>query len=145
MLNANLKGAEIAVPVDLQYDAVGLPALIRYGRSISPAWVYGSEVTEPAAGTNLVSKTVSSGKAGYVYGILITAGESNDFKLVWTSGGTARSLRFATASKGTILIVSSVALNEGLPADGGTAVAVQNANAGSSGVVYQVAVLYGEV
>jgi hypothetical protein len=90
-----------------------------------------------------VSKTVSSGKAGYIYGLLISAGESNEFKLIWTSGGTARSLRIATASKGSILIVSPVALNEGLPADSGTSVAIQNVNTGSG--VYQVAILYGEV
>jgi hypothetical protein len=144
-LNINLKSTEIAIPVDLQYDAIGLPTLTRFGRSISPAWVYGSEVTAPAAGTNLVSKSVSSGKAGYVYGLLISTGESNDFKLVWTSGGTSRSLRIVLASKGSHLIVSPVALNEGYPADGGTTVAVQNVNAGSSGVVYQVAILYGEV
>jgi hypothetical protein len=139
-LNANLKSAEIAVPVDIQYDAV-----LRFGRNVSPAWVIGSEVTAPAANTNLVSRTVGSGKSGYVYGLLISAGESNDFRLVWISGGTSRSLRIVLASRGTILIVSPVALNEGLPADGGTTVAVRNVNAGSSGVVYQVAILYGEV
>jgi hypothetical protein len=144
-LNANVKTTEIAIPIDIQYDAVGLPTLTRFGRSVSPAWVIGGEVTAPAAGTNLVSRTVSGGRTGYVYGLLITAGESNNFRLIWTSGGTSRSLRFTTASRGSILVVSPVPLNEGLPADGGTTVAVQNVNAGSSGVVYQVAILYGEV
>ena len=153
-LNVNVKTTEIAVPVDIQYDAAGLakdstlaavPTLTRFGRSVSPAWVIGSEVTAPAAGTNLVSRTVSSGKTGYAYGLLISAGEANDFKLVWTSGGASRSLRIAISSRGTILIVSPVPLNEGFPADGGTTVAVQNINAGSSGVVYQAALLYGEV
>ena len=144
MFNVNHKGAEIAVPVDLQYDGVGIPVLTRFGRHISPAWVIGSEVTAPAAGTNLVSRSVSSGKAGYIYGLLITAGESNEFKLIWTSGGAGRSLRVTTASRGSILIVSPVPLNEGLPADGGTSISIQNVNAGSSGVVYQAALLYGE-
>jgi hypothetical protein len=120
-------------------------ALVRFGRGVSPVWVAGSEVTAPAAGTALVSRTVTSGKTGYVYGFLITAGEVNDFRLVWTSGGTARSLRIATASRGTVILVSPVPVNEGLPADGGTAVSVTNVNAGSSDVVYQVAILYAEV
>jgi hypothetical protein len=144
-LNVNLKGAEIAVPVDLQYDGVGLPVLTRFGRNIAVGWVIGSEVAAPAAGTSLVSRTVSSGKSGYVYGIMITAGESNDFKLVWTSGGTSRSLRVVLASRGSLLVVSQVPINEGFPADGGTVVSIANVNAGSSGIVYQAALLYGEV
>jgi hypothetical protein len=119
-------------------------ALKRWGRNVSPAWVVGSEVTAPAAGTALVSRTVSTGKTGYVYGFLVTAGEANDFRLTWTSGGTARSLRVTFASKGTVVLVSPVPVNEGLPADGGTSVSVTNVNAGSSGVVYQAAILYAE-
>jgi hypothetical protein len=122
-----------------------LATLVRWGRNVTPAWVYGSEVTAPAAGTNLVSKSVSSGKTGYVYGLLLSAGEANDFRLVWTSDGTSRSLRIVLASRGSVLIISPVPLNEGLGADGGTTVAIQNVNAGSSGVVYQAALLYAEV
>jgi hypothetical protein len=120
-------------------------ALVRWGRNVSPAWVVGSEVTAPAANTSLVSRTVSTGKVGYVYGFLITAGEANDFRLAWTSGGTSRSLRIATTSKGTVVLVSPVPVNEDLSADGDTTVAIRNVSAGSSGVVYQAAILYAEV
>jgi hypothetical protein len=107
--------------------------------------VLGSEVTAPAAGTALVSRAVTSGKTGYIYGFIITAGESNSFKLNWTSGGTPRSLRIALASMGSVVLISPVALNEGLPADGGSTVSITNVNAGSSGVVYQAMLLYVEV
>jgi len=116
----------------------------RWGRDVAPAWIVGSEVTAPAAGTALVSRAVSSGRSGYVYGLLITAGEANEFQLRWTSGGVARSLHFALPGRGTLLYVLPVALNEGLPADGGSTISVVNVNAGSSGVVYQAAILYAE-
>jgi hypothetical protein len=137
--------ADFAKLQNLDIALTTLATLKRWGRDVSPAWVAGSEVTAPDAGTALVSRTVSTGKTGYVYGFLITAGEANDFRLVWTSGGTARSLRVAFASRGTVILVSPVPVNEGLPADGGTSVAIQNVNAGSSGVVYQAAILYAEV
>jgi len=122
-----------------------LAKLARHGRSVSPSWVLGSEMTAPGAGTSLVSKTVTSGRTGYVYGLAVSAGEANDFKLVWTSGGTSRSYRIVLSTKGTVLLVSPVPVNEGLAADGGTTISVQNVNAGSSGVVYQAMLLYAEV
>jgi hypothetical protein len=93
----------------------------------------------------LVSKSVTSGKTGYIYGFVITAGEANDFKINWTSGGTARSVRIATAARGSVVLISPTPVNEGLGADGGTSITITNVNAGSSGVVYQAALLYGEV
>jgi hypothetical protein len=119
--------------------------LTRFGRSITVGWVIGSETTAPAAGTALVSKAVTSGKTGYIYGFIITAGEANDFKVNWTSGGTARSVRIATAARGSVVLISPTPINEGLGADGGTLITITNVNAGSSGVVYQAALLYGEV
>jgi hypothetical protein len=119
--------------------------LKRFGRDVSPFWVYGSEATAPAAGTALVSRTVTSGKTGYIYGLIITAGEANDFRLNWTSGGTTRSVRFALASRGSVVLISPVALNEGLSADGGSSITITNVNAGSSGIVYQAALLVAEL
>jgi hypothetical protein len=119
--------------------------LERWGRNVSPFWIYGSEVTAPAAGTALVSRTVTLGKTGYIYGFVITAGEANDFRLNWTSGGTTRSVRFTLSSKGSVVLISPVALNEGLPADGGSSITITNVNAGSSGIVYQATILYAEV
>jgi len=122
-----------------------LARLSRWGRDVSPLWVLGGEVTAPAAGTALVSRSVSSGRSGYIYGFIITAGEPNDFKLSWTSGGAARGLRIALASRGSVVLVTPVPVNEGLPADGGTTVSIANVVAGGSGVVYQAALLYAEV
>jgi hypothetical protein len=119
--------------------------LTRFGRSITVGWVIGSEMTAPAAGTALVSKSVTSGKTGYIYGFIITAGEANDFKVNWTSGGIARSVRIATAARGSVVLISPTPINEGLGAGGGTSITITNVNAGSSGVVYQAALLYGEV
>jgi len=119
--------------------------LTRHGRTVTPSWVLGSETTAPAAGSNLVSKTVTSGKTGYVYGFAISAGEANDFKLVWSSGGSSRSYRIVLSTRGSVFLVSPVPVNEGLAADGGTTVSIQNVNAGSSGVVYQAMLLYAEV
>jgi len=122
-----------------------LATLIRLGRNITLAWIYGGEATAPAAGTSLVSKTVSTGKAGYVYGIFISAGEANDFKINWTSKGTAYSIRIAFSSKGVLIVSDDKAINEGLAADGGSTISITNVNAGSSGIVYQAGILYGEV
>jgi hypothetical protein len=118
---------------------------LRWGRDVSPAWVHGDEVTAPAAGTALVSKTVSTGKSGYVYGFFISAGEANDFKINWTSDGAAKSVRIPLASKGAVQYVDLIALNEGMPADGGSSITITNVNAGSSGIVYQARILYVEV
>jgi len=125
-------------------DSAGL-RIIRWARDVEPEWVHGTEVTAPAAGTSLVSKTVGTGKSGYVYGFLISAGEANDFKLNWTSGGTAYSMRITFGNAGTTQNVSRAALNEGLPADAGTSVTITNVNAGSAGIVYQARLLYTEV
>jgi len=122
-----------------------LYSLIRFGRATSPFWVVGSEVTAPASGTALVSKTVSTGKKGYVYGVFIMAGEANDFRLTWTSNSTSYSLRIPLCGRGAIMVASLIPLNEGLPADAGTTVSLTNINAGGSGVVYQSALLYAEV
>jgi hypothetical protein len=106
-----------------------------------PTWVHGDEVTAPAAGTALVSWTVPTGKTGYIYGFFISAGEGNDFKVNWTSGGVAYSRRIIFPGKGTLHFVDVIALNEELPADSGTTVSITNVNAGSANIVYQVALL----
>jgi hypothetical protein len=117
----------------------------RWGRDVTPTWINGSETTAPAANTTLVSKTVTTGKSGYIYGFMISAQESNDFKINWTSGGTSRSRRIIFGSKGTVYFVDAVAFNEGLPADAGTNITITNVNAGGSGMVYQCAILYAEL
>ena len=132
-------------PPNLNIDLTTLQALIRWGRNVTPVWVIGSEYTAPSANTALVSKTVSTGKTGYIYGFMITAGEANDFKINWTSGTVAYSKRITFGGKGTVYFTNNIALNEGLPADAGTSVTITNVNAGSSGIVYQCALLYAEM
>ena len=120
------------------------PKKIRWGRFINVSWVHSAEVSAPAASTSLVSKSVTSGKSGYIYGFYITAGEANDFLIKWTSGGSSYQIRVIFGGSGALQVVSPAAINEGLPADSST-VDIENVNAGSSGVVYQARLLYGEV
>ena len=115
--------------------------LVRWGREVSPAWVHGDEVTAPVAGTALVSWTVPDDKTGYIYGFFISAGEGNDFRVNWVSGGVVYSKLIMFPSKGTLHFTDIVALNEGLPADPGTSITITVVNAGSAGVVYQAALL----
>jgi len=122
-----------------------LAKLKRWGRDVEPEWVHADEVTAPAADTALVSVTVSTGKTGYIYGFFISAGEANDFKINWTSGGVAKSIRIPFSGSGALQYVDFVALNEGLGADEGTDITITNVNAGSAGVVYQARLLYAEV
>jgi len=116
----------------------------RWGRNVEPEWVHGGVYTAPPANTWLVSRTVSAGKKGYFYGFLITAGEANDFRIAWTSGGSYRLILIFFGGKGTTESVSRVAMNEGMPADEGTPVLIQNINAGGAGVDYQARLLYAE-
>src|SRR3990170_2980066 len=117
----------------------------RWGRDIDVAWVHGAEQVAPAAGTALVTRAVSAGVSGYIYGFLISAQEANNFLLNWTSGGVARSIRIPFGGAGSTEGVDPVALNEGLPADAGTNVTITNVNAAAPLMIYQARLLYGEV
>ncbi|HLE80328.1 MAG TPA: hypothetical protein VJA25_03455, partial [Dehalococcoidia bacterium] len=57
----------------------------RWGRAISVAWVHAAEQVAPGAGAVLVTRAVSAGVSGYIYGFLISAQEANNFLLNWTS------------------------------------------------------------
>ena len=131
-------------PPNMDVTLSVLAKLQRFGRNISLSWVDGGEVTAPAAGTALVSRTVTTGKSGYIYGFFISAGEANNFKINWTSGTVAKSRRIVFTSAGTLQYVDFIAINEGVPADGGSTVSITNVNAGSTGIVYQACLLYGE-
>ena len=122
-----------------------LAKLQRWGRNVEPTWIHGDEITAPAENTKLVSVTVSSGKKGYIYGFFIVAGEANDFKINWTSGGETKSIRIPFQSGGALQYVDIVPLNEGSPADENTEISITNVNAGSSEVVYQARLFYAEV
>jgi len=120
-----------------------IPLLMRWGRAVTPLWTYGSEITAPAAGTTLVSVSVPSGKRGYIYGVYISVGEGNDFKINWVSAGTTRSIRISFAGKGSVLAIFNTAVNEGYPADGGTSITITNLVAGGAGIIYQAGLLVG--
>jgi hypothetical protein len=144
-LTARDWSSDFAKLQNLDIALSALQALIRWGRNVTPAWVLGAENTAPAAGTALVSKTVSTGKTGYIYGFIITAQEVNDFKINWTSGGSSKSLRITFGGKGTTGYTNNVPMNEGIGADAGTSITITNVNAGGSGVVYQACLLVAEV
>ncbi|GAJ01392.1 unnamed protein product, partial [marine sediment metagenome] len=115
--------------------------LQRWGREVSPEWVHADEQTAPGAGAALVTKAVTAGKTGYIYGFLISAQEANDFLLNWTSGGAARSKRIVFGGGGSTECVDPIALNEGLGADAGTNVTITNVTAATAGKIYQVNLL----
>jgi len=139
------KSSDLANLANLDVALSYLWKLLRWGRNVEPSWVHGGEVTAPAAGTALVSKTVSSGKSGYIYGFYISADEGNTFKINWTSGEVAYSTRILFPGPGTLHYIDLIPVNEGLPASGGTTITITNVNAGSTGVVYQAGILYAEV
>jgi len=163
--NINLKTTEIALPVDLQYSIaydsasdrlktlpsdppkLDLPMSslykhIRWGRDVTPAWIIGSEIVAPVINTILVSRTVSAGKRGYIYGFFISTEESNIFYIQWVSGGTTYRIRIP-ASRGLMYTVLPCAVNDDLPADSASTISIIVANAGST--VYQAGLLYAEV
>ena len=129
--------------VDTALSALG--NIIRWGRNVTPIWIHSAEVSAPAANTALVSKTVSTGKKGYIYGFFIFATEANDFLIKWTSGGAVKSIKIPFSGKQSLQYVDFVALNEGLPADAGTTISITNVNAGATGSSYQARLLYAEV
>ena len=132
-------------PSNLDVSLSTQAKLERWGRAVEPEWTHAAEVTAPSAGTALVTKSVGTGKTGYIYGFFISAGEANDFKINWTTGGNAKSIRIPFSGKGSLQYVDFAALNEGMGADAGTDITITNVNAGGSGVVYQARILYAEV
>ena len=119
--------------------------LIRWGRTIEPEWEHGVEVTAPSAGAALVTKTVSPGMTGYIYGFFIAADEANDFRINWTSSGNSKSIRIPFGGKGALHYINHSALNEGAGADAGTDITITNIRAGNSGIVYQARIFFVEV
>ncbi|AFU57283.1 hypothetical protein Ngar_c03660 [Candidatus Nitrososphaera gargensis Ga9.2] len=117
--------------------------LERWGKNIEPAWVHGAETTNPADGTALVTKAVSAAKTGFIYGFYITSAEARDFKINWTSGGVAKSIRIVHASKGTMFFTDKTPVNEGLGADASTNITITNVGAGAG--IFQAGLLFAEV
>ncbi len=122
-----------------------LELALRWGRNVTPTWVHAAEQVAPGAGTALVTKAVTAGKTGYVYGFFISTGEGNNFLINWISGGVARSIRIPFTAAGAIHFADFISLNEGLGADGGTNITITNVTAGGVGIIYQARLLYVEV
>lgn len=108
-----------------------------------PPWTRGTEQTAPTANTTLVSKTISTGAIGYIYGFEITAAEANEFLIKWNDG-SARQNRIIFASAGTMLVTFTKAYNEGEGAVAGSNITIENVNAGTAGKKYSARLLVGE-
>jgi hypothetical protein len=131
------------------FYAVGIDRYARimtnlYGKDVVLSWVHGSEITAPAANTALVSKTVSTGAKGYIYGFFVSVPEPNDIKINFTYNNTNYSIRIPFSAKGAIHFADIIPINEGMPADGGSTITITNVNAGSVGLIYQARLLYAE-
>jgi hypothetical protein len=122
-------------------DVTSIPyQMIRWGIPREPVWTDGAESTAPAAGTALVTVTVTAGKTGRVLGVHISSPEANEFRLL---GGATVYKRFALGAAGTIFIEVKAPLKDSIAAS--TAVTIKNVVAGSAGKVYQASLLYDEV
>jgi len=119
--------------------------LQRWGRNVNPTWIHAAEVVAPAAGTALVTRAVTAGRDGYIYGFFISCQEANNFLLNWVSGAVAYSKRIVFGGAGVIQDVEMVALNEGLPADQLAAITIKNVTIAGAGMVYQANLLFAEV
>lgn len=138
--SGNLK---VAVMEDLQVDVKTLPltdiSKIRWGIPREPTWINGSNQTAPTTTTDLVSKTVSVGKTGRIFGWRISSPEANEFII----NVGAASYRLA-ALGGAGLIAESHAVPVFDNIAGGTTINIRVVNNGGGGKVYRVDMLYDE-
>jgi len=124
--------------------AVSMGAPQRYGYQYQAlAYVRGSYVAAPAAGSALTSYTLPSGVRGVVLAVLLDATEGNLFTIGWTSGGTSKSYVARLPSSGVISYEFGPGLNIDDPADPGSTITVSVNNAGSSGSSYKADLLIG--
>jgi len=114
-------------------------AVIRWGVPREPAWVNGSNQTAPATTTDLVSKTVSAGKTGRIFGWQIVSPEANEFNL---NVGAASYRMGALAAAGVICVVVSSPVFDNVAE--GTVINIRVATAGGSGKTYRADLFYDE-
>lgn len=112
---------------------------LRWGTSKPPFWVDGAELTAPLADAVLVTRTVTKGKEGKVFGVHITSPEANAFRL---NIGTTVSKRFDLPVGGTIEVVLAAPLADDIPGD--TIITVTNITNAGGATVYQASLLYSE-
>ena len=118
-------------------DRSGLAMRTRWGIPREPFWIDGTENTAPAAGTMLVTRVVSPGLSGRVFGVHIKANEANAFQL---KVGSATMKDFAVGAEGFLTVVLGNPLVDNIAS--GTTVYIQNVFTGTS--VYQASILYDE-
>lgn len=139
-----------ALPSGATKDAtlIDMSHNVQWNRNLStkPTWAYADPSNNAAANSALIQKTVSTGKSGHVYGLMISSEDpSNNFVLGWTSGSASKSMLIVMNTPGTMMIKENVPLTEGAPADAGTAVNVKNSQAATAGARLQAWMLYGEI
>jgi hypothetical protein len=119
--------------------------VIRWGIPTEPFWVHATEQVAPVAATALVTRTVTTGRSGYIFGFFISTQELNNFLINWTSGGVAYSKRIIFGGAGSVETIDPIALNDGLLADSGTDITITNVTAAGAGMTYQANLLVAEV
>ncbi len=130
-----------------EIDAGTLDASINFGRNVRPTWVHADISSNAGAKSALVTKTVTSGKKGFIYGWeIVSEDTSNNFQLNWISDGVGKRLLIVFAGSGnTMAEYRGAALNEGFPADAGTNVDISNNVAAQANKRLQARLLYAEV
>ncbi|MEM2506946.1 MAG: hypothetical protein QXF61_07895 [Nitrososphaeria archaeon] len=120
-----------------------LSVILRWGHLTSPAWEISGDISNPASETTLISFSVPSNKKAYIYGIYIATPESNDFYLKWVCNGVEKRYYVLFGAKGTLYFADLIPINEGLPVDPDTIIAIKNVNAGIG--IYRAGFLIGLV
>ena len=120
---------------------------IRWGQPVEPNWVYGVVTTGPTAGAVLVSQGVSSGYNGYIWGYFLSTNDTagNTFLIKWTYNNTTYQQMVVFGGAGTVNFITNKAVNSGLPAQGGSTMAISILNAGSTNALYMAGLLWGQV
>jgi hypothetical protein len=128
---------------------IGLSPLIarfmRWGKVYEPTWVFGNIMYDIQENEELICKTISSGKKGYIHGFFITASEPNEFSITWISQGSFKQILIKLAGAGSVKDTSPIALNELTPADSNTDICILVKNEGSLNSYYQAGLLIGEL
>jgi len=127
------------MPVIPAYPTVPTYKEIRWGVNREPAWVNGAYATAPGAGVALVTKAVTAGKTGRVFGIHISADEANQFDLELA---TVVKNHYVMASGGTLDLVFASPIQDAIAA--ATSITLNVVVAGTGTNKYQASLLYDE-
>lgn len=114
-------------------------SMLRWGIPREPVWEHGAVETAPAALTDLVTWTVSTGKKGRVFGFHLSAGEANEFSL---NVDATEYTRYHLGSANPIDVVFPKPIVDDIAAGG--IVAIKNVTAAAAGITYQSSLLRDE-